>query len=101
MLILRFLDKIFDMAHEVIHQPEPRRFVIVENGMTAYAEYKITEYEGEVIFDIIHTFVPEELRGQGLASELVETAYDYAVSSGMRFKASCSYASGWLLRHMR
>lgn len=88
------------MKRDVIHLPELQRFIIVEDGETAYAEYAITDGADGKTFDVVHTIVPEEIKGRGIASELVEAAYRYAGEQGMKYKASCSYASNWLLRNM-
>ena len=49
--------------------------------------------------DIIHTIVPKNLEGRGIAATLVETAYKYAKEQGLRPLATCSYAVVWLKRH--
>lgn len=85
------------MKHEVVHIPERRMFTVTENGETAYAEYTVKDG----VFDIIHTYVPADLRGNGLAGELVEAAYGFAESGGLKLKGSCTYASFWLLRHQK
>ncbi|HEY0590849.1 MAG TPA: GNAT family N-acetyltransferase, partial [Thermoanaerobaculia bacterium] len=39
------------------------------------------------------------LEGQGIASELVRSALDYARSNGVRVVPTCSYVRSWLSRH--
>lgn len=48
------------------------------------------------IYDINHTFVDPKLRGQGIASKLVEEAVKYIESKDCDVTASCSYAKNWL-----
>ena len=48
------------------------------------------------LLDILHTFVPKPLEGQGIASELVKFVYDYALEQGFGVSATCSYAAKWL-----
>ena len=48
------------------------------------------------IFTINHTFVDDSLRGQGIASKLVQAATDEIKAKGGTVKATCSYAKAWL-----
>ena len=50
-------------------------------------------------FTIDHTFVDECLRGQGMASKLVQAAVEEIEARGGTVKASCSYAVKWLEKH--
>lgn len=83
--------------YDVVHKPAINSFVVVVDGFTAHAEYRITPYG----FDIIHTIVPVPIRGRGVAKELVETAYAYAESCGYALLGSCSYAKLWLMRNKK
>ena len=47
-------------------------------------------------FTIDHIFVDESLRGQGMASKLVQTAVGEIEARGGTVKATCSYAAKWL-----
>ena len=51
------------------------------------------------VFVIDHTFVDESLRGQGVASKLVQAAVDEIKIRGGQIKATCSYATKWLNEH--
>ena len=51
------------------------------------------------IFVINHTFVDESLRGQGMASKLVQAAVDEIKRRGGKVEATCSYAKKWLSEH--
>jgi predicted GNAT family acetyltransferase len=59
---------------EVQHNEAANRFEAEVNGQLAVAEY-IRAGE-QIIFT--HTEVPEELEGQGVASQLISTALDHA-----------------------
>lgn len=80
---------------DIIHDKESQQFSVTIDGKKAYVAYNISENS----LDIRHTIVPKELGGQGIASELVKTAYDYAVDKGLTPVATCSYAATWLKRH--
>ena len=51
------------------------------------------------VFVIDHTFVDSSLRGQGIASKLVQAAVDEIKKRGGQVKATCSYAAKWLSEH--
>ena len=51
------------------------------------------------IFVINHTFVDKSLRGQGIASKLVQAAVDEIKKRGGQVQATCSYAKKWLEKH--
>ena len=48
---------------------------------------------------INHTFVDDSLRGQGIASQLVQAAVNEIKKQKKHVKASCSYAVNWLAKH--
>lgn len=75
-----------------IHEPN-RVYVNDENGRLL-AEVTFPE-AGKGTVDIVHTFVDPSLRGRGIASELLEHAYDEIKRQGKKTYASCSYAARW------
>ena len=48
------------------------------------------------VYTIDHTYVNDDLRGQGIAAELVQMAVDQIHEQGGKVNATCSYASAWL-----
>ena len=48
---------------------------------------------------IDQTFIDESLRGQGVASMLVQAAVDEIKKRGGQVQATCSYAKKWLKEH--
>ncbi len=80
---------------KIQHFAQDCRFVAEVDGFTAYVEYELV---GNGL-DIVHTVVPQEIGGRGIASELVRVAYDYAKAQGLQCFATCSYAERWLERH--
>lgn len=81
---------------EIVHDENRKMFVTTVDGHPAYVEYRLSPENG---LDILHTIVPEEIGGRGIASALVKAAYDYARSKGLKPVATCSYAVIWLHRH--
>ena len=71
------------------------RFEIERDGKVAYLEYTIT---GSVL-GLIHTEVPAELRGLGLASSLAETALQYALKNGLKVDVICPSVLDYLAKH--
>ena len=83
------------METKIIHRPERHRFETVKDGYTAYVEYSISDNG----LNILHTIVPDEISGQGIASQLVKEAYDYARKHSLKPVATCSYEVAWLEKH--
>ena len=71
------------------------RFEIERDGAVAYLEYTMT---GKVL-GLIHTEVPEKLRGLGLASALAETALQYARENKMKVDVICPSVFDDLAKH--
>ena len=61
----------------------------------AVAEYR---RRGDTIF-FIHTEVPRELEGQGVASKLVKTALDDARAQHLAVVPFCPFVAGYIRRH--
>ncbi|MBP3256285.1 MAG: N-acetyltransferase [Clostridia bacterium] len=75
---------------------EGRIYIEKEEKLLAEIEY---EKIGENEYNIYHTFVDESLRGQGIASKLVEMAVNEINKKNGKVSATCSYANAWLERH--
>jgi len=82
---------LFEEADTVRHDPAEQRF---ETPSGARLDYRL---DGRTM-DITHTFVPEHLRGKGLASELMDAAVKHAKQGHLDLHASCSYAQTYLKR---
>ena len=61
----------------------------------AVAEYR---RRGDTIF-FIHTEVPRELEGQGVASKLIKTALDDARAQHLAVVPFCPFVAGYIRRH--
>ncbi len=71
------------------------RFEIERNAKVAYLEYTMT---GNVL-ELIHTEVPKELRGLGLASALAETALQYARENKLKVDVICPSVLDYIAKH--
>jgi predicted GNAT family acetyltransferase len=72
------------------------RFEIVQDGQTSYLEF---ETDGHGWMTIWHTEVAEAQRGQGIALELVTTAFQYAKDHALRVDVLCPVAQHILATH--
>lgn len=48
------------------------------------------------VLDILHTIVPPQLEGQGIAQALTEAAVRYASVVGLKIRPTCSFAKCFL-----
>lgn len=78
-------------------QHEPGRiYLLHENGALA-AEVTFPCRNGVAIIN--HTFVDPALRGQGIASQLLEEVTRTLVREGWKARPTCSYARRWFDTH--
>lgn len=75
---------------EIRHEPERKRFVSTVEGHEAVLEYA---ERGAGVLDYRHTFTPPELRGRGIAKQIVSFALDYAREQGLRIVPTCPYVA--------
>ena len=79
----------------VRHDEAAQRFVVELDGHRGELEYELA---GGVM-RLVHTGVPAEIGGRGVASDLVRHAVDFARARGYKVRPQCSYASAWMQRH--
>ena len=79
----------------VIHDEKVDRFEVFESGQIAYLQYD----EKNGVLDILHTIVPPQLEGQGIAQALTEAAVRYASVVGLKIRPTCSFAKMFFTRH--
>jgi predicted GNAT family acetyltransferase len=92
---MKWMDKLFGRRDAPPQEVTSGRFEIEQDGHVAYLEYTIA---GKTL-GLIHTEVPKELRGKGLASELTKTALQYARDHGMKIDVICPLVAGYFERH--
>ena len=49
--------------------------------------------------ELVHTEVPEQYQGQGLAGKLVTAALEWARESGLKVIPSCPYVRNFIGKH--
>jgi Predicted acetyltransferase len=77
-------------------QKEPGRIFAME-GDKLLAEVTFPVESGVAVID--HTFVDGSLRGQGVASQLLEAATAQIRAAGRKARPVCSYAQRWFAEH--
>lgn len=83
------------MERTIIHNEEKQRFETSQDGITAYLRY--VPFSGGL--DVISTYVPGELEGQGVASALTKHVLEYARRNRLKVIPSCSFTSAYFRRH--
>ena len=71
------------------------RYEAIVDGHLCVAEYAAKE--DTMIFT--HTFVPPELRGQGIAERIVRFALDDVRTKKLKVVPACSYVERFIQRH--
>jgi predicted GNAT family acetyltransferase len=88
-----FIDKI--MEHQIKVNEAQNQFELnLEEGL-ALISYELDSN----VLSILHTEVPEEVEGQGIASELAKFALDYARENQLKVKNYCRFVQIYLRRH--
>jgi len=81
--------------NSVIDNTRLSRFELVEDGQTAFANYR---HSGTLLI-IPHVEAPPALRGKGTAGRLMEGLAAHARAHGLKIEPLCSYAAIWFKRH--
>jgi hypothetical protein len=84
-----------DKISQVVNNPSQHRYELAVQGKVAFANYRVTP--GIVI--ITHTETPPELRGRGIASELVKGALEIIRADGLKVVAGCGFVVDYLRKH--
>lgn len=75
---------------------QENRFVTLVEGKPCYVSFRAIN---DNVLEYYRTFVPEELRGQGIAAQIVEYALSYAQTHNKHVVPSCSYISSYIEAH--
>ena len=84
------------MDYKITHDKKNHKFTTTIDGSECYLSYS---YEEDDVLDFYFTFVPGELRGKGVAAELVEAGLKYAIENNLRIIPRCSYVNLYVQRH--
>lgn len=79
----------------VVHNEKEQRFEAAVAGGVAHTDYRRT---GQVLH-MVHTEVPPEAAGGGVAGKVVRAALDYATANGLKVFPTCTYVRSYMQRH--
>lgn len=84
------------MDIHVEHQLAEQAFTAETDGQEAELTYALPQ---EGVIDFQHTFVPEGLRGKGVAEQLARTALAYAREKHLKVIPTCQFVGSFVRRH--
>jgi len=92
---MTFASSAVPTAPTVIDKRSRSRFELSVNGETAFLEYK--RHDG--VLTLLHTEVPEALRGRHVGESLVAAALRTALAGRLRVIAACPFVAAYMRRH--
>jgi len=84
------------MDLDVQHDETAGKYYALIDGREAVCEYGPA---GDQTLNFWHTYVPPELRGKGIADELVRRALEDVRGRGLRVIPSCWFVRAYIDRH--
>jgi uncharacterized protein len=72
------------------------RFELEDMGETAYLEFDL---DSAGWITLLHTEVPEALRGRGIAGELAKTGLEYARDNQLKVDVVCPLVANYIAKH--
>jgi uncharacterized protein len=83
------------MNNAVSDNPAHHRYELAVDGHIAATYYQIAD--GVITF--VHTEVPPELAGKGIASTLIKGALDQVRARGLKVIAQCPFVKAYIDKH--
>jgi uncharacterized protein len=80
---------------DIVNNPAHHRYELAVDDHLAATYYKIDD--GIITF--IHTEVPPELGGRGIASKLIQGALDQVRADGLKVIAQCPFVKAFIEKH--
>src|SRR5581483_1229628 len=80
---------------DVTHQLDAQEFSTEVEGYRAELQYRLRDG----VMTIVHTGVPDEIGGRGVAAELTRVALETARANGWKVVPACAYAEAFIRRH--
>ncbi|OOQ59938.1 GNAT family N-acetyltransferase [Mucilaginibacter pedocola] len=80
---------------KLINNTAIHNFELFVDGQRAFIDYKM---KGDKAY-LIHTEVPTELQGRGVAEAIVKKAFEYIESHHLTLVPLCSYVQMYLGKH--
>lgn len=83
------------MSYTILDNKQKNRFEIHQDGYIAFEDYQL--FEGGISY--MHTEVPKELSGKGIASALAKMLLDYAIENNLKVKPYCPHIKAYIDKH--
>jgi uncharacterized protein len=83
------------MAIRIEHDEKGQLFYFEEEGDKGELKYYLTDRA----MDLVHTYVPSTLRGEGYGDALMQAAVNYAKDQDYSIIPSCPFAEAYCERH--
>ncbi len=80
---------------DIVNNKAERRYELAAEGRIAATYYSLAD--GVITF--IHTEVPPELGGRGIASKLIRGALDQVRAEGLKVIAQCPFVKAFIDKH--
>ncbi|WBA42301.1 GNAT family N-acetyltransferase [Hymenobacter canadensis] len=84
------------MSVNIEHHTQDQEFIATIGGHTGELAYSTP---AEDVVDFTHTFVDEELRGQGVGEALAHAGLQYARQHQLRVRTSCKFMAAFVRQH--
>lgn len=81
---------------QIVHDVQHKKFYCEVDGYEAHMKYNDL---GNNSLEYYSTYVPNELRGKGLAGKIVKVAADYAKEYGIKVVPTCSFVTTFYERN--
>jgi uncharacterized protein len=83
------------MSLQIENDEKERRFYAVVDGHEAHVGYA----KSGNVYNLLHTYVPEELRGHKVGDQLVQGTLDEIKAKGGKFIPTCPFVQAFLKKH--
>lgn len=83
--------------YNIVHNADESRFETEVDGSLAVVDYVV---DGKTM-SVIHTGVPKELEGRGIAAALTKVVLEYADKNSLELIPVCSYTKSYIERHSK
>ena len=82
---------------DIKHKKKRKKIYFNISGEEGILKYKVLN---KSVIDIYSTYIPNDLRGKGLAKKLIQKAVRWATKKNYKIKASCPYVD-WFLNNKK
>ena len=80
---------------EITNNKDKKQFEVTVDGHKAELVYR---FRRKTMF-FMHTYVPEEIGGRGIASKLAAAGLEYAKAKGHQIAVLCPFVAAYIKKH--